>query len=430
MHHEGQPAGGREICVLGLGYIGLPTAAVLATHGFQVVGVDTNTSVVRVLNSGGTHIEEPGLRTLVHGAFNSGLLRAEKKPSQADVFVIAVPTPLREKQADLSFVEAAARSITGCLNQGNLVVLESTVPPGTTAHVVAPILERSGLKAGTDFQLAHCPERVLPGSIIKEILENDRVIGGMTEACAERAKELYSSFVSGRLFLTDTSTAELVKLVENTFRDVNIALANELARVCEKLGLDVWEVIDLANRHPRVNLLRPGPGVGGHCISVDPWFLVEKASAEARLVRLSREINDSQPELVVSLVGQMLQGIADPKVTLLGLAYKGNVDDTRESPALAVMEQLKVRGYTVSVVDPHVTGTQYELSSLEEAVCDSDVAVLLADHKEFGALSPAELGPHMRTPQLLDTRNYLDATTWRKAGFHVRRLGSNKRKPQ
>lgn len=416
----------KRICVLGLGYIGLPTAAVLSTHGYSVIGVDVKASVVDIVNYGGIHIEEPGLQTLVQAAYKSGNLRAQSSPEAADVFIIAVPTPLRDTKADLSAVGSAAESIVPVLKKGNLVILESTVPPTTTEELVAPILEHSGLKAGQDFYLAHCPERVLPGDILREIIENDRIIGGMTPESAQKARELYSSFVKGDIFLTDTTTAELAKVMENTYRDVNIALANELANVCEELKVDVWEVIELANKHPRVNLLRPGPGVGGHCLAVDPWFVVEKAPQIAKLIRLSRETNDEQPQFVVSMIEEMIEGIPNSKVTVLGVAYKGNVDDTRESPAIAIIHSLKAKGCQVVIVDPHVKNFGYELSGLEEAFKDSDCAVLVTDHDEFKTLSPEELGPLMRTKQILDTRHCLNLERWKAAGFNVRVLGVGK----
>jgi len=409
---------------MGLGYIGLPTATVLATHGFQVIGVDTNPNIVDTINKGEVHIEEPGLRTLVQAASKSGNLVACGEPEPADAFVICVPTPLSpQKRADLSYVIAAAEAIVPHLRLGNLVILESTVPPGTTVKVVLPILERSGLKAEAEFHLAYCPERVLPGNILNEIIKNDRVLGGVTPQAAERAKALYEPFVEGNLYLADATTAEVVKLAENTFRDVNIALANELANICTALGVDVWEVIELANRHPRVNFLNPGPGVGGHCISVDPWFLVEAAPKVARLIRISREVNDSQPALVVEKIREMTSGITNPKVVILGVAYKGNVDDIRESPAVPVIRELEAAGYQLGIVDPHVKQFPWELSGLEEAFTRADLVVLLTDHNEFRQLRPEELGHLMRTRQLLDTRNFFDLSEWRKAEFKVCRLG-------
>jgi len=416
----------KRICVLGLGYIGLPTGAMFATHGFTVIGVDVKQDVVNIINNGGAHIEEPGLRTLVQAAVRSGNLQAVPRPCKADAFIIAVPTSLMEKKADLTAVKSAAESIVPVLKREDLVILESTVPPTTTEELVAPILRKSGLTPGKDFYLAHCPERVLPGNILKEIIENARVIGGITPESAQKAKELYSSFVNGQIYLTDAATAELVKVMENTYRDVNIALANELSRICRKLGLDVWEVIELANKHPRVNLLWPGPGVGGHCLSVDPWFAAEKAPQTAKLIRLSREINDGQPQFVVSMIEEVTKGIPNPKVTVLGVTYKGNVDDTRESPAIAIIRSLEAKGYEVGVVDPHVKHFDYPIIGAEEAFANSDCAVLVADHDEFRSLSPKEVGRLMRTKRILDTRRCLDLERWQAAGFEARLLGSGK----
>ena len=413
----------KKICVLGLGYIGLPTAAVLATHGFSVVGVDVNAAVVGTINNGGIHIKEPGLNTLVQAAIKSGNLVVRTRPETADAFIIAVSTPLKNREADLSYVKSAAESIVPYLERGNLVILESTVPPKTTEELLIPILEQTKLRAGEDFYLAHCPERVLPGNILKEIIENDRIIGGINPESAVKAKDLYSTFVSGIIYLTDATTAEMVKVIENTYRDVNIALANELSRICMKLGMNVWEVIELANKHPRVNLLSPGPGVGGHCLAVDPWFVVEKAPQVAKLIRLSRGINDEQPQFVVSMIEEMIKGISNPKVTVLGVAYKGNVDDTRESPAIAIIDMLEKRGYDLGIYDSHVRNFGYELLGLEEALRGSDCAVLITDHDEFKQLSPEETGNLMRTKQILDTRRCLNLEKWRAAGFNVRLLG-------
>lgn len=413
-----------KICVLGLGYIGLPTASVLAANGYQVLGVDVSPRVVDTVNAGNIHIEEPGLHTVVRAAAQSGNLRAALEPEPSDVFIVAVPTPLREdKAADMGYVRRATESIVPHLRRGALVILESTSPPGTCAELMRPILEQSGLKAGEDFYLAHCPERVLPGRILKELIENDRVIGGIDPASAERAKELYAAFVEGEIFLTDATTAEMVKLAENTFRDVNIALANEMARLCEGLGIDFWEVARYANRHPRVNIHSAGPGVGGHCISVDPWFLVEKAPAEARLIRLARERNDTMPEHVVATIQSLVAGVEDPKIALLGLAYKGNVDDTRESPALHVLELLRAAGLRTAVHDPHVALDEVPQAGLDAALDGADCIVVLTDHTENRDLRPEHALGLMRRPVLYDTRNQLDHAAWRAAGFLVHVLG-------
>lgn len=416
-----------RVCVVGLGYIGLPTASMLATHGFKVIGVDVNEKINSELKRGKTHIEEPGLRTLVEAAVKSGNLTPCVKPGEADAFIIAVPTPVTsDKRADLSFVKAAAESIVPVLRPGNLVILESTSPPGTTRELLVPILTRSGLKIGEELYVVHCPERVLPGRIIKEIVENDRIIGGINPESAEKAKELYSTFVDGNIFLTDATTAEMVKLMENTYRDVNVALANELSILCERLNIDAWEVIELANRHPRVKLHKPGPGVGGHCLPVDPWFIVEKFPEEAKLIRLSREINDAQPKHVFKAIEEATRGLKEPKVTVLGVTYKGNVDDTRESPARELIHLLRERNYAVAAYDPHVSTFEIKLDGLEEAFRSSDYAVVMADHDEFKYLDPDKLGKLMRTKQVLDTRNILDLKKWQEAGFRAKLLGRGK----
>ncbi len=418
------------VCVLGLGYVGLPSAAILANNGFKVIGVDVNPDIVALINSGKVHIEEKGLRTLVQSQVGSGDLVAQPVPEQADVFIIAVPTPLTpERRADLSYVVAASESLVPWLRRGSLVILESTVPPGTTEGVVAPILERSGLQCGRDFDLAYCPERVLPGNILQELIANDRVIGGVTPESARKGADLYKQFSVGSMYLTDATTAELVKLAENTSRDVNIALANELAGICSGLGVDAWEVIELANKHPRVSILRPGPGVGGHCISVDPWFLVEAQPDVAQLTRLARQINNRQPQVVVGMIQEMTVGITEPRITIMGVAYKGNVGDVRLSPAVEVIQHLETAGCHLAIYDPHVKDFPWRLSPLEEAFAGSDCAVLLTNHDEFRDLSPEALGKLMNRKQVLDTHNWLPAQQWRDAGFQVRRLGVGSKGP-
>jgi UDP-N-acetyl-D-mannosaminuronic acid dehydrogenase len=412
------------ICVLGLGYIGLPTASILATHGFNVVGVDVDPRIVQVLNNGGLPIEEPGLKTIVKAAINSGNLKATLVPEPADIFIIAVPTPVTiEKCANLDFIEAAASSIVPLLTKGNLVVLESTSPPGTTRNYLVPLLEKSGLKAGEEFFVAYCPERVLPGRILKELIENNRIIGGINQASSEAAKKIYSRFVEGEICLTDSTTAEMVKLMENIYRDVNIALANELAIICDRLGISAWEVIALANLHPRVNLHLPGPGVGGHCLAVDPWFIVESFPEETRIITLSRQINEAMPYYVTKNVLRLMEQIENTKITVLGVSYKANIDDIRESPALEILKQLEEKRIEFSVYDPHVKDFSYELSSLSEALLDSDMALIVTDHEEFKFLNPDEIGKLMRRRVVVDTRNCLNHNLWQKNGFTVYVLG-------
>src|SRR5258708_7764258 len=311
-----------KICLRGLGYIGLPTGSMFALAGKTVIGVDPSPRVQAALSSGLASIDEPELQTLVTAAINSGRLRVQTRPELADAFVIAVPTPLdpTTNRADLTFVQQAARDIVPFLRRGNLVVLESTVPPGTTRDVLAPILAESGLVPGQDFCLAHCPERVLPGRILVELEQNDRLAGGLTPACAERAADLYRAFVKGAIMRTDATTAEMVKVMENTFRDVTVALANEFALIAERIAVDVWDAIRLANHHPRVNVLRPGPGVGGHCIAVDPWVLVGSAPEATHLIQAARQVNDAMPDHVVPRLASLVSPRA--AVALLGLSYK------------------------------------------------------------------------------------------------------------
>lgn len=417
----------KTVCVMGLGYIGLPTASVLATNGYRVLGVDVGARVVETVNLGNIHIEEPGLHTVVKAAIGSGNLRASLQPEKADVFFIAVPTPLtKDKKADMQYVCRAAEQIAPCLERGNLVILESTSPPGTCRDLLRPILEQSGLRVGSDIHLAHCPERVLPGKILKELIENDRVIGGYDGLSAQKAREIYGSFVEGQIFLTDVTTAEMVKVIENTFRDVNIALANEIALLCEELGIDFGDVARLANRHPRVNVHTAGPGVGGHCISVDPWFLVGQFPETARIIRLARERNDGMPAHAARRILSILEGLKNPKAAVLGLAFKGNVDDMRESPALEVIRLLREQGVRLSVHDPYVKNSPVKLESLDACFEGADCLALLTDHNDYKYLNPRLVAKQMRNAVLFDTRNILDHEDWRAAGFQVRVLGSGR----
>jgi len=414
----------KRIYVFGLGYIGLPTACLLATHGYRVIGIDVNKEVVEKINQGEAPFEEPGLEELLQSALRSDSLVAKIEPEAADTFLIAVPTPLDKeaKMADLKYVRQAAKNIAGYLQKENIVVLESTVPPGTCEKLLLPILEESGLKGGVDFHLVHCPERAIPGNTIYEMIHNDRIIGGVDRKSAELARELYSSFVEGNLYLTDLRTAEIVKLMENTYRDINIALANEFAEIAEESGVNIWEAIQLANKHPRVNILKPGPGVGGHCLAIDPWFLAEN-STRSRIISLAREINDFMPHHVLNLVKELLAGIKNTTITVLGVAYKGDVDDTRETPALKFIKLAENEGYKVKIHDPCVKSFEYPLCSLQEAAQGSDCLVLITDHSLFKQLDPAAISPLMRNRNLVDTRNILDHEEWRRAGFKVRVLG-------
>ena len=396
----------KSVSVIGLGYIGLPTASLLATRGYRVTGMDISASVVNTINRGEIHIVEPELDVLVRSAVQSGNLRASLEPTEADVFLIAVPTPTsRDHQPDLSHVEAAARSISGVARPGNLVILESTSPVGTTESIVAATLGEAGLRVGEDVFVAYCPERVLPGRILTELIENDRVVGGVNPASSEAARAFYETFVRGRIFATDSRTAEMVKLTENSFRDVNIAFANELSIICERQGINVWEMIGLANRHPRVNILKPGPGVGGHCIAVDPWFIVAASPQEARLIRAAREVNDSKPHRVVDQIAAAAARLGSPRIACLGLAYKADISDLRESPAVEVVRMLVQRGIgKVSVCEPYLPQhPEFELVSLERAVADADILAILVDHTPFRALKQMDLGGKV----VIDTRGML-----------------------
>ncbi|AEK73088.1 UDP-N-acetyl-D-mannosamine 6-dehydrogenase [Thermococcus sp. 4557] len=414
-----------KISVLGLGYIGLPTALLFAASGHEVIGVDVDKRKVELLNSGELPFQEPGLDELFEKA--RGNFRASTQVEESDVFLIAVPTPLDEhtKAADLKYVKSAAEMIWPHLREGNLVILESTVPPNTTERLLIPILEKSGLKAGTDFHVVHCPERAIPGKTIHEMIHNDRIIGGITPESAELAKELYSSFVKGNIYLTDATTAEFVKLIENTYRDVNIALVNELAQIAEEYGINIWEAIELANKHPRVNLHKPGPGVGGHCIAIDPWFVIQDSS-NGKMIALARHVNDTMPNYTLRRVRKMLRGIEYPTITVFGVAYKGNVDDARETPALRFIRLAENDGLRVKVYDPFVQEFEYPLLSLEEAVKDSDCIVVITDHEVFKFLDPEEIGKLMRHRCAFDARNILDHEKWKRAGFEIRVLGNGK----
>ena len=420
-----------SVCIIGLGYIGLPTAGMFASRGIKVTGVDNNPEVVKSLRSGKVHIYEPGLSEVIEKALQSGNLVVESAPVPADVFLIAVPTPFYEdKKADMRAVESAAQSIVPVLRKGNLVVLESTSPPLTTRERLLPILEGSGLKAGEDFMLAYSPERVLPGRIMEELTGNARVIGGIDQASAKAGKELYQIFVEGEIVLTDATTSEMVKLMENTYRDINIAIANEFSRLADRFGVDAWEAIQIANKHPRVNILNPGPGVGGHCISVDPWFFVEAAPDLTPLITTARLVNDGQPDFVLSLVKRSLKDLRGKKLALLGLAFKPDVDDLRESPAVEVAERLAREGAVVKACEPYkpdYDGKGYVVSSsLEETVHDVDVVLLLVGHAQFKKLNPEELKNQTTARLVVDCVNILNPMEWQAAGFTLLRLGDGK----
>ena len=393
----------RTICVIGLGYIGLPTASLLGTKGYRVHGVDTSKGIIDTINKGKIHIVEPDLDILVKSAVQSGKLTAGLEPRKADVFILAVPTPFKDgHQPDLSYVEAATRMIAPYVEAGNLIILESTSPVGTTEEVVAKILMDAGHDISKDVFVAHCPERVLPGRILTELVQNDRIVGGVNKIATEKAVEFYNSFVSGEVLATDSRTAELAKLTENSFRDVNIAFANELSLICDQENISIWELIALANRHPRVNILQPGPGVGGHCIAVDPWFIVARAPELARLIRTAREINDYKPEWVIEKVRRSADKFKRPVIGCLGLAFKADVDDLRESPSVGIVRQLiKNNIGEVIISEPNLSRhDEFELLPHEEVIARSDIVLLLVDHKEFRNLKAADLKEKI----LIDTR--------------------------
>ncbi len=421
----------KHICVIGLGYIGLPTASTFATHGVRVTGVDNNPDVVASLQSGKVPIFEPGLDEVVEKALKSGNLQVATEPVTADVFIIAVPTPFYDgKKADMRFVDAAAESIVPVLKAGNLVVLESTSPPLTTRNRVLPILEKSGLKAGADFLLAYSPERVLPGKIMQELIGNDRVIGGIDQASAEAGRDLYQIFVKGKIHLTDSTTSEMVKLMENTSRDINIAIANEFSRLADHFGVDIWEAIEIANKHPRVKILNPGPGVGGHCISVDPWFFVEAAPELTPLIKTARDVNDHQPVFVLKLVKRAMGSIEGKKIAVLGLAFKPDVDDLRESPAVHVAELLARAGAQVTACEPYKPDFKCEGVSVDGSLANAlklaEAIVVLVAHAQFKELKPAEVKSLTQAHLIVDCVNILNRQEWLDAGFTFFRLGDGK----
>ena len=413
-----------KICVIGLGYIGLRTEAMFANAGMKVVGVDKNTQIIESLNKGENRIEEDGLADLIKKVVSEGNLKGVILPEEADAFIVAVPTPLKEnKCADVTYVEEATRSIVPYLKKGNIVILESTSPVGTVDTLMQPILEESGLVAGADFFLGHSPERVIPGNILHELVHNNRIAGGIDQQSAKHIATLYKNFVKGEVYETNTRTAELGKLSEKTFRDVNIAFANELGTLCEEFGVNVWELIEICNKHPRVNIHQPGPGVGGHCIAVDPWFIAEKNPKLAKIIRLCRETNDAMPEFTARRVLEILDGIKDPKVTILGITYKANVDDVRESPIITLIDILKSHNIRISVCDPFAKGKFNAVKDPLEASDGSDALILAVNHKQFENLNFSELAKKMRTANIFDTRNFIDVLAAEKAGFKTYLLG-------
>ncbi|MGK0553076.1 nucleotide sugar dehydrogenase [Macrococcus capreoli] len=396
-----------NLTTIGLGYIGLPTSIMFAKHGVDVLGVDIKQDAVDKLNAGKIHIEEPGLQEALEEVIASGKFRAATKPEAADVFIIAVPTPNKDdehKSCDNSIVMAGVESIVPLLKKGNTVIVESTIAPRTMDDHVKPYLESKGFVIGEDIYLVHCPERVLPGQIMHELIHNNRIIGGITPACIEAGKKIYGTFVKGEMIETQAKTAEMSKLMENTYRDVNIALANELAKICYKLDINVQDVISMANKHPRVNLHTPGPGVGGHCLAVDPYFIIAEAPEEAKLIKLARDVNVSMPEYVVGHTKNILSKLGGNKVTVFGLTYKGDVDDIRESPAFDIYEMLKnENGLEVTAFDPHVE-LEWVEKDMNKALEDSSLVLVLSDHSEFKNLNDSDF-KSMKDKVIFDTKN-------------------------
>lgn len=415
----------KSVCVVGLGHIGLPTACFLAKAGFRVIGVDKDKHKIDFLKKGKIPFEEPGLLELFRAGCRN--LEFSMTPQEADDFIIAVPTPIKNNKApDLTHVVEATHKIHPFVKKDNLIVIESTVPAGTIRNLVLPILNNNG---NLNLFLAYAPERAMPGRTLREMAENCRVIGGINEPSNKKALALYSSFVKGKIYLTTDVTAELVKLIENTYRDVNIAFANELAKICEEKNVNVWELISIANLHPRVNILWPGPGVGGHCICVDPWFLLDKNnhnSSISSLITTQRRINDSMPDYVFHQVSQDVKHIAKPRITILGAAYKADVDDWRETPALRFIHLASKKGWTIKIHDRLVKGFPHKVfTDLNQATKGADALVVITDHRYYKELDPRKI-TNMKNKYIYDSRRSINEDVWEAAGFKVRILGKPK----
>ena len=414
-----------KVNVIGLGYIGLPTALTFANHGIEVVGVDVSETVVQSLQAGLAPIEEPNIDRYLAQALAKKTFKAQLVPEKADAFIIAVPTPNLADQfgsCDLSYVKAAMAAILPYLEQGNTVIVESTIQPRTMEDIVGPFFEAAGYTIGEELYLLHCPERVLPGKIFEELVMNNRIIGGMTSACTQQGKRIYQTFVKGNVLETSASIAELSKLMENTYRDLNIALANELVQIGDRLNIDALQVIALANQHPRVNIHQPGPGVGGHCLAVDPYFVVAAAPEDAKLIQLGRMINTEMPEFIIKKVEEILAIHGGNNIAVLGLAYKGNIDDARESPAVEIAKRLKQKNtLQVTTYDPYVATS--DVAHIEAALTDSDLALILCDHDAFKAIAPAALQA-MKQKIVFDTKNIVTDKTRFDAAYSLGALPS------
>ena len=389
---------------MGQGYIGLPTAALFSRSHCEVVGVDINEEIIGNLNKGIIHIEEPGIADIIKKSVKNNTYKASLTPEKADAFIITVPTPyiIENYSCDLSYVITACETIIPYLEKGNTVIIESTIAPMSTDETIKPIFEKAGFTIGKDLYLAHCPERVLPGRILEELVHNDRIIGGVTPDCSVKASEVYGQFVEGNLMLTEAKTAELSKCMENTFRDVNIALANELTKICAEIGVNALDVIKMANKHPRVNLHSPGPGVGGHCLAIDPYFIYAKAPETAKIIKLARDTNNSMPEFVCKYVKKI---ISTGKIAVLGISYKGNTGDDRESPAYEIIAELENDGYEIAIHDPHIK--REGLVSLADAIDSADLILILCDHNEFKHPDYELIGKKMKNPIIFDTKNII-----------------------
>lgn len=395
-----------EVCVIGLGYIGLPTSLTLAKFGITTTGVDINKDIIDILNSGKVHIEEPGIAELLTKTIENGKFRASNDIVKADYFIIAVPTPNKNDEfmsCDSSYVINAVNMVLPYLEKGNTIIVESTIAPRVMVDEVLPLVEEKGFKVGEDVFLAHCPERVLPGEILEELVNNNRIVGGITEKCAEEAAKLYDIFVKGEVIRTDSKVAEMSKLIENTYRDINIAFANELVKICNELEINVLDTISLANKHPRVNIHTPGPGVGGHCLAVDPYFIYAKTPKLANIIKTARDTNVSMPHYVADYTEKLLGFDKNKKISVFGVTYKGNVDDTRESPALKIIKILREKGYIVDVYDPHVE--EYNTDNYATCLKNSSILLVLVDHNEFKCLNAEVLIENMENTLVFDTRN-------------------------
>lgn len=414
----------KNICIMGLGYIGLPTATLFSLYGYNVVGVDINQELVDRLNDGEIITKEPNLDNLVNYVVNQGNLVASNTPRESDMFIIAVPTPIKEdKSADMKYVISAVESILKYLKKGNVVILESTSPVGTTEEIIKPMIEEYGFQVGSDILLGYCPERVIPGNIIYELKNNDRIIGGVNEKSAKEIEKIYKTVVNGNIYLTDCKTAEMCKLMENVYRDVNIALANEFLLICDKLDINVWEAINYSNKHPRVNIHTPGPGVGGHCLAVDPWFIVDKESNYSKLIKSARNINDYMPIYMYELIEKILGQNTNKQITILGIAYKPNIDDIRESPIIKLIDKLLKNNYSIKVFDPFVKDFYLNEKDILSACKGSDILILGVNHDYFKYLPLDAIKKEMRGNIILDTRNCLDEKEVIKAGFVYKLLG-------